>query len=393
MTTPDVGDGRIRVVQLIARLNVGGPATQVLALADGLDPGRFDVTIAAGSVADDEADHLAVRAPGIEVEVVPGLGRAVRTGADARAAAGVRRLIRRIRPHVVHTHTAKAGVLGRTVASRLGVPTVHTFHGHLLHGYFGPTGTRAVVTVERRLARRTGCLIAVGAQVRDDLVVAGIGGPDRYRVVPPGIEPPEQVPRDQARRDLGVPDDAEVIAFVGRLTAIKRPDRLLDALSSLASAGRRPTVLVAGDGELRADLERDVADRRLDVRFLGWRADVGRVFGAADLAVLTSDNEGMPVALIEAAHCGVPAVATDVGSVREVVVDGETGLLTTPAAASVAETVRRLLDDPGRRATLGSAAALHAAATFSPVRLAAATAEVYEELVAERRARRRPSGL
>lgn len=376
---------RVRVLQLIARMNVGGPATQVLALAEHLDPERFEVIVATGDVGDGEADHLALRAPDLQVRRVTGLGRSVKAGSDLKAAGAVRRLLADVRPDVVHTHTAKAGVLGRTMAARAGLPTVHTFHGHLLHGYFRPSITRAVAATERRMSRRTAASIVVGAQVRDDLLAAGIGRADTMTVIPPGVPVPDAPDRAEARRLLQLSDDRPVIGAVGRLTGIKRPDRLLDAVARAAPRLEAPpVVLLAGDGELRTSLEARARALRLDVRFLGWRGDVGTVHAACDVAALASDNEGMPVALIEAAHLGVPAVATDVGSVREVVVDEVTGRVVAASAEALGDALVEVLADPDRLGRWGSAARDHAADRFSPQAMAAAHADVYDRVTARR---------
>jgi glycosyltransferase involved in cell wall biosynthesis len=370
----------IRVLQVIARMNVGGPASQVLALAEGLDPEEFRVEVLAGRPGAGEADFVELRAAMASLRVVEHLGPEISPVADARALAAVMRAVRAYRPHVVHTHTAKAGLLGRAAARRFGVPTVHTFHGHLLHGYFGERATRTVVGVERTLARRTHQLLTVGEQVRDDLLAAGIGSPDRYLALPPGVPEIDVVDQERAREELGLPAGAGVVAYVGRLTAVKRPDRLLDMLTSVQRRGREVTLLVAGDGELREELEGSARDRGLDVRFLGWRADIGRIYGAADLAVLASDNEGMPVALIEAALCGRPAVATRAGSVPEVVEHERTGLVVDRDADALAAGVAGLLDAPDRRRRMGAAARQRARDRFSTSALVAATAEVYRRV-------------
>jgi glycosyltransferase involved in cell wall biosynthesis len=371
---------RIRVLQVIARMNVGGPASQVLALAEGLDPEEFRVEVLSGRPGSGEADFVELRAATTSLRVVEHLGPDVSPLADARSLAAVMRAVRAYRPHVVHTHTAKAGLLGRMAARRFGVATVHTFHGHLLHGYFGERATRAVVGVERGLARGTHQLLTVGEQVRDELLAAGIGSPDRYLAVPPGVPEVDVVEQQRAREELGLAPEAAVVAYVGRLTAVKRPDRLLDMLASVQRRGRQLTLLVAGDGELREELAGSAQARGLDVRFLGWRSDVGRIYGAADLAVLASDNEGMPVALIEAALCGTPAVATRAGSVPEVVDHERTGLVVEPDADALAAAVLRLLDDPGGLTRMGVAAQQQARQRFSTEALVATTADVYRRL-------------
>lgn len=325
------------VVHVIARMNVGGPAAILVQLLDEL-PGQALLT---GEVEPGEADHLALRAPATPHTKVPGLGRSPRPGDDLRALAALTRELRRRRPDIVHTHTAKAGALGRVAARLAGVPhVVHTFHGHLLRGYFSPRITRAVVLAERALARRTDRLVAVGQQVRDDLLAAGIGQPDQYAVIPPGIAVPSPPSRAHARAALGLSPGAPVVATVGRLTAVKRPDRLLEVARRLPDV----TFLVAGEGPLLAPTR---AQAPGNVQFLGWRSDVEVVHAAADVALLTSDNEGMPVSLVEAALCGTPAVSTDVGSAREVVV----GEVTPPDPDALAAAVRRVLgQDLGPRA-------------------------------------------
>jgi glycosyltransferase involved in cell wall biosynthesis len=324
--------GEPRVVHVIARMNVGGPAELLVQLLHGL-PGQELLT---GEVQYGEADHLSLRAPETPFTRVPGLARRPRVGDDVRALAFLTAELRRRRPDVVHTHTAKAGALGRIAALAAGVPAlVHTFHGHLLQGYFSPAVTRGVILTERALARTTDRLVAVGEQVRDDLLAAGIGRPDRYVVIPPGVRLAHPPDRTDARARFRVAGDAAVVAVVGRLIGIKRPDRMLEVARRLPDV----TFLVAGEGALLDQVRRDAP---ANVRLLGWRADVEAVYAAADVALVTSDNEGMPVSLVEAALCGTPAVSTDVGSAREVV----TGEVTVPDPDALAAAVRRVLARP-----------------------------------------------
>jgi glycosyltransferase involved in cell wall biosynthesis len=331
-----------RVVHVIARMNVGGPAELLVSLLDSLP----DQTLLTGEVEAGEADHLELRSPGTPFTRVPGLGRSPRPGDDVRALAFLVRELRRRRPDVVHTHTAKAGALGRVAARAAGVPAVvHTFHGHLLHGYFSPRVTRAVVGTERLLARRTDRIIAVGEQVRDDLLAAGIGRPEQYAVIPPGVRAPTPPSRAAARSGLGLPPGAPVVGVVGRLIQVKRPDRMLAVARLLPEVA----FLVAGEGPLFDTTRQDAPP---NVVFLGWRSDVEVVYAACDAMLLTSDNEGMPVTLVEAALCGTPAVATDVGSTREVV----TGEVVAPDPGALAEALRRVLsqdlrDEAQRSAT------------------------------------------
>lgn len=371
---------QLRVLRVIARMNVGGPALQVTGLVEGMDGSRFDHRLLTGSVGPGEADYVELRAPGLPFTRVHGLGRSPEPLDDLRALRQLTAEIRSFRPHIVHTHTAKAGVLGRVAARTCRVPAVvHTFHGHLLHGYFSPTVTRAVVQVERVLARSSTRLVAVGGQVRDELLTARIGRPEQYVVVPPGIALPAVPERAQARAALGLPQDAVVVVLVARLTTIKRPERFVELAARLRDRHPSAVFAVVGAGELLQGLQEGAPD---NVRFLGWRSDVETVYAASDLAVLTSDNEGMPVSLIEAAMCGVPAVSTRVGSVAEVVLDERTGWLCSPDA--LAATVDEALSDPARLAGFGAAAREHAEASFSRARLVADTERLYEQIAVEK---------
>jgi glycosyltransferase involved in cell wall biosynthesis len=362
-------------------MNVGGPAAILTALLDSPD---IDVHALVGEVGEGEADYLLLRAPEATVIRVAGLGPAVRPTDDIRALGEIIGHMRRLRPDIVHTHTAKAGVLGRVAATVTGVRArVHTFHGHLLHGYFTPAVTRSIVVAERTLATVTDRLVAVGETVRDDLLAAHIGKPSQFAVIAPGVAlPAPAVDRVQARTALGLPAEGAVVAYVARLTKVKRPDRLM----AVARALPEVTFVVAGDGPLRAEIG---AGAPPNVRFLGWRADIENVYSAADLTLLTSDNEGMPVTLIEAALCSIPAVATNVGSTGEVVLDGRTGLTVAPEVGSLVEAVRSLLADQSRRQALGRTARTRAEDVFSIERMTDAHTALYESVMATTRPRRR----
>jgi glycosyltransferase involved in cell wall biosynthesis len=375
----------VRVVHVIGRMNVGGPAAIVTELLQNLGG---DVHLLVGEVDPSEADFLELRDPALDVTRIPGLGRAVRPTDDVRALAGLTRTLARLRPDIVHTHTAKAGALGRTAAALVGIRArVHSFHGHLLHGYFSPLATRGVVVAERGLAGVTDRLVAVGTGVRQELLAARIGTAGQYVVIPPGIALSRAAPgRDEARAALGLPAGGAVVAYVARLIPVKRPDRMLAVAREIPEA----TFVVAGDGPLRSELG---ASAPANVRFLGWRADVENVYAAANVALLTSDNEGMPVTLIEAGLCGVPAVTTDVGSTGEVVLDGKTGVTVVPEVRSLVEAVRGLLSREEAGREMGRAAREWTEDAFSVRRMTDAHKALYEALMAGPPGRRfRPIG-
>ena len=374
---------QIRVLRIIARMNVGGPAWQVSVLTRGLDPDRFESRLIVGDVGRGEADFIALRDPDLPVEKIPALGRSVRFGDDLRALLAIRRAIRGYRPDIVHTHTAKAGMLGRIAAMACRVPVrVHTFHGHVLHGYFNRWVTRIVRVVEGLLARQTTALVTVGRQVSDDLIKAGIGRVGQYVVIPPGVTLGAVPDRLSARNDLGLPSEQPVVLFVGRLTVIKRPDRLIDAMALVLRKQPDVVLAIAGEGDLLDETRRLAEPLGTSVRFLGWQRQIATLYASADCMVLTSDNEGMPVTLIEAAMAGVPSVTTDVGSACEVVLNEVTGLVVKPDAAAVADGLIRLLDEDLRN-LMGAAARARAEAEFGTRRLIADHEALYERLMAE----------
>jgi glycosyltransferase involved in cell wall biosynthesis len=359
--------GTIKVMQIIARMNVGGPAVIVADLMRGLDTTRFDQVLVTGYCDDNEADYLETVATDVDAIRVGGLGRSISPMADLRAFLSLVAMIRRERPDVVHTHTAKAGVLGRlaTILSGSKAIRIHTFHGHLLHGYFTGWKVQLVIAIEKFLAAKTDVLIAVGNQVKEDLLAAGIGYEDQYKVFFPGLPAPAEIDQQEARKELGL--DAETIycTFVGRLTQIKRPDRLLDVAAACVSRGLDLHFLIAGEGELFESSKARGERENLPVTFLGWRSDIDQLFAASDMAILTSDNEGIPLTLIQAAFAGVPIVATKVGSIADIVVDGETGFLTSLHAGAMASALSALVTDEDLRFELGSLGKAHAQRYFS----------------------------
>ena len=373
---------RTRVLRIIARMNVGGPAVQISGLMRGLDPDQYDHRLITGFCAPDEADYLETQAPDVKAMRIQGLGRAIDAGDDVRAFRELRRVIREFDPHIIHTHTAKAGVVGRLAAitSTTDARLVHTFHGHLLHGYFSPTKTRAVIEVERRLAKRSTALVTVGQQVRDDLLAAGIGRADQYRIIPPGLSLPPLPEKSAARAMFQIPQDTFVIAFVGRITQIKRPDRFLDVVRTVNRNTAHAHFLVAGAGDLAPMIELAATQERLPITYLGWRSDIENILAASDAMLLTSDNEGTPLSLIQAGMAGLPVVSTNVGSIGEVVTDNASGLLCTSDSGSLASAIQQLMSDSRQAHELGAAGAVLTQARFGVDRLVRDHNALYHEI-------------
>jgi glycosyltransferase involved in cell wall biosynthesis len=386
-----------RLLRVITRLNVGGPARQAVHLHRSLQDRGFDCRLVTGSEGPSEGRID----PGAErVAVVPQLRREVAPVDDVAAARAIRRMVGGWRPEIVHTHLAKAGALGRFAAARADVPvTVHTFHGHVLDGYFSAPIARAFLAVERRLAARTTALVAVSTAIRDELLDLGIGRPGQWRVVPVGLELgpllASRLDPAEARRRLGLPDAGPAVGIVGRLVPVKDHPTFLRAAARLARERPDAVFVVAGDGESRRTLETSGRDLLGDrIRFLGWVDDLPALYGALDVVVLTSTNEGTPVSLVEAGAAGRPVVATRVGGVAEVVEDGRTGTLVPPGdPVATAAAVGRLLADPASAGAMGAAARGSVASRFDAARLDAALIELYRDLLGGRMPDAGPKGV
>ena len=386
---------RVRILRVIARMNLGGPAHHVSLLSGRLDPDRYETLLVSGRVGPGEAssEQLA-ELHGARLARIEALRPEIAPGADARTLTALTALIRRFRPHVVHTHTAKAGMVGRAAALTAGRPrpvVVHTYHGHVLEGYFGAGMTRLLRETERLLGRASDCLVGVSQATVDDLVRLGVAPRPKFRVVPLGLDLEPFLAIERAagarfRAEIGASDGELVATFVGRLVPIKRVDRILRALAAARERGASIVLAVVGDGELREELER-LAERLGvggAVRFVGYRRDLAEIAAGSDVAVLASDNEGTPVWLIEAAAAGVPAVTTDVGGVREVV-RPDTGIVVPrDGERGLADALVRLAGSADLRSEMGARAREHVRARYSAERLLADVDRLYGELLERR---------
>jgi glycosyltransferase involved in cell wall biosynthesis len=329
---------------------------------------------------------------GVAVEHLPELRRDISPLRDVRAVLALAQLIRRERPTILDTHTAKAGALGRVAAVLAGDArppiVVHTYHGHVLRGYFGPVRTFGFRLLERWLARLTTALVAVSPQVRDDLVGLGVAPASKFTVQRLGIQLGERVAedegREETRRVLGVGADAFVVGWVGRMTAVKRTDDVLLAFRALRDRGVDAWLCLVGDGPDRPELERRA--HALGVMrhtlFLGYQEDVGRFYAAFDAMILPSGNEGTPVSVIESLAAGRPVVATRVGGVPDVIVDGEDGFLVDPGDVDqLADALARLAEDPDLRQRMGEAGRARVVPRYAVDRLVDDVDRLYRSLL------------
>ena len=385
------------MVRVISRLAFGGSPIQAISLTRLLEP-RYRTTLVKGLEGSREGDMLPLaKAFGVEPVVVPSLRREVSAN-DIRAVWEVIGILRRERPAILHTHGAKAGGVGRLAAVLAGRSRpsviVHTFHGHVLEGYFSPLRSTLFTWIERILARVSTRLIVVSDEVGRALVRLKVADADRIELVRLGFDLEPFVVSDEERRelreslrsDLSIPLDRRVVTFVGRIVPIKRLDRFLAVAQRLR---QREDIhfLIVGDGDLRPELESSAAARALGdrVTWTGFRRDLPAIYCASDVVAITSDNEGTPVSLIEAQAAGVPVVTTDVGGARDVVEDGVTGrVLDAEDVSGMADAIAEILDDPALASRFAAAGRTHSLSRFTLARLVRDIDDLYTRLLAER---------
>jgi glycosyltransferase involved in cell wall biosynthesis len=374
------------VLHVITRLTLGGSAENTVASMVALNAAGYGGPLAVGVAESDAASVEDARRRGVELIDVPTLGREVGVR-DAGALLALVRVMRRLRPGIVHTHTSKAGFVGRLAARLTGVPAViHQPHGHIFYGYYSGPRTAFYVTLERLAARWTDRMITLTERGTEEHVARGIGRREQYRTVPSGVPTAElraQAPaRSAARARLGLEAGAFVIAGLGRLVPVKGFDILVAALPAVAAAVPTARVLLVGDGPEREALEAQARTLGVRERLLlaGATGDIASCLAAADVLAAPSRNEGMGRALVEAMALGLPVVGADVGGIPIVVADGETGHL-VPAgdADALAVALVALGRDEGLRRKLGAGASARAE-LFSTAVAHAAMRAVYDEL-------------
>jgi glycosyltransferase involved in cell wall biosynthesis len=377
----------VRILRVITRLNIGGPAIHAILLARDLNDGvDFQSTLVTGLPARHEGDMADLaRANDVEPIALPQLGREISPLDDVVALKTMVRLVRQLKPDVVHTHMAKAGTVGRLAAMLCGVPLiVHTYHGHVFHSYFGRRKTQMFVAIERALALRTHRIVTVGDSQRAEIASYGVAPIGKIEPIRLGLELGPFLRAETyaggLRGELGLPSDRPMVGIVARLVPIKAHEDFLSAAVALRARVPNATFLVIGDGERRVELEAIAQRLGLGnaVRFLGWRRDLPRVYADLDVVALSSHNEGSPVSLIEALAAARPVVATAVGGVPEVVVDGQTGLTVPPSQpAALASAIERLLSDRALAERLGAAGRRHVYPRYDSSRLVADMRKLY----------------
>jgi glycosyltransferase involved in cell wall biosynthesis len=361
----------MRVLHVIARLNVGGTARYITQLATELPKHGIETFVATGFVQGAEIEDPSAQS--IDLIRVPAMGRSIRPIKDHLARKQLDKIIAEVKPDIIHTHTFKAGYVIRMKKQQ--VPVVHTFHGHLLDDpEFSGFKSRIIVELERNFAKSSAKLVTVGRRVADELLEQKIGHRAQFVNIPPGVVAVDMAPKAQAISNLNLEDNgAPIVGWIARVTGVKNPMRALEVADALPDT----RFVMAGGGDL---LEQVKAAATANVSVIGW-SDAADLFGASDIILSTSENEGMPVALIEAQLAGKPVVATDVGSVSEVILNHETGIVTNKNAGSIASAIESLVIDKAKREEMGRLATARAQALFSVDRMINAHIELYKSIV------------
>ena len=361
----------MRVLHVIARLNVGGTARYITQLANELPKHGIETLVATGFVQGAEVEDPS--AATIKLVRIKSLGRSINPIKDHLAHRELQKIIKEFKPDIIHSHTFKAGFIVR--ARKQSVPVIHTFHGHLLDDpEFSGFKANVIAAIEKRLAKKTSKLVSVGQRVADELVELHVGENTQYVNIAPGVKELSITPRAEAVKNLNLSDDGRpIIGWIARVTGVKNPMRALEVARAIPSAH----FVMAGGGDLLQEVKEAAPS---NVSVIGW-AKAQDLFGVSDLILATSENEGMPIALIEAQLAGKPVVATDVGGVSEVIANHETGLVTNKNAGSIAAALNSLILDTQKRTQMSTLATSRARALFSIEQMVNAHVSLYHSIV------------
>lgn len=381
---------KIKIAEVITRLDQGGSPEVVLALLRGLDHERYAVTLISGLTMN-MADNLSenIKDKRIKFIYLPSLVRNINPVLDAIAFFKLYGIFKRERFGIVHTHTSKAGALGRLAAKLAGTPVViYNTHGHVFYGYFNQFFNKLIMYIEKFLANFSDAIITLSKKEKDDFVSLKIAKPDKLRVIYNGIDLDKfantQVDIKKNKKELDLPLDCPVVGLISRLEPVKDPLGFIEAAKIICSAIPNSCFLIVGDGFLRSKVEERA--RQLGIKekviFTGFREDIPEILKTLDLVVLCSLNEGLGISLIEAQAAGIPVIATQVGGIPEVVIDGETGILVLPGKPeALAKAVIGLLQDRPRLLRMGRSAQAWVRSRFSIASMLREYSDLYEKLI------------
>ena len=372
----------IKVVHVVTRMNTGGVAVLITEMFRGYDHNTFQFSLITGTCEAGEEDYLRAQNVNLGETVVSKLSRSLNPIRDMQAFLKIFKLLKELQPDIVHTHTSKAGFLGRT-AAKIAVPNakiVHTFHGHLLHGYFSRFGTKILTLTESSLANISDLLISMGNEVKQNLLDSNIGNSGQYVVALPGVNRSEpNLDNPFVVKFKSVHKKEVIFTFVGRLSPIKRCDRILELASIKEIQEASIHFLIIGNGELRESLENRSIE--LPITYIGWESHTEDWLAVSDVAILLSDNEAVPLALIEAGIAGLPVIATNVGSMADVVINEENGFLVGLDIDEIAKKVLLLARNEALRLQMGLRGEVLASERFSVDRMISRHQEIYSQLM------------
>ena len=387
-----------RVLRIHNRLIIGGPAINVTYLTKYMAP-EFETMLVIGDKDSHEqdADHLIMNL-GLDPVVVPEMRREISPLNDGYAYQKIKKLIEKFRPDIVHTHAAKSGVIGRLAADACKVPViVHTFHGHVFHSYFSKFKTNTFIQIERYLARRSTGIIAISETQKHELAdIYHICEPEKISIIPLGLDLDkfqmhQEMKRAAFRKEFDLEEDDICIGIIGRVVPVKNHSLFVAAAKKvLEKTSKSIKFLIIGDGDMRPQMETEFAEAGIDYTYYpidprpataictSWQTEMDYVLSGLDIVALTSHNEGTPVSLIEAQAAAKPVVSTNVGGVKDVVADNQTGYITDPGdAEAFAEALLKLVNNKEMRDFFGTQGRKFVQANYSYQRLVRDMSEFY----------------
>lgn len=385
---------KIKVAEVITRLDWGGSPDIVRIICSYLDPNLYDITLIMSPT-----KYPSVKTKEFlekfsqKIVIIPELKREINLISDLAALIRLYFLFRRRNFDIVHTHTAKAGALGRIAASLAGKPIIiHTLHGHNFYGYFRPVLSKIIIVIERFVSHFTDKIIVLTELEKKDLLRFKIAEAEKIRLIYPGLEldryTQANVGKVSMRQNFNIAPDEKVVGMVCRLESIKGPEYFVEAAGVVAKQFSKVKFIMVGEGSLRQRLEEQVKEARLQNKFIftGWREDIVEILSILDILVLPSLNEAVGMILIEAQSLGVPVVATNVGGIPEVIRDNQTGILVPPANPhSLAQAINQLLADEQKRCDMAQAARIWIRDKFKAQDMVDRISDLYQELILNRK--------
>lgn len=371
-------------MSIVSRMNLGGVAYLLSDLNESLSAPEYLHKLITGVCAEDEKDILNGHSEDSSIIRIKTMGRAPSITGDISTFFSIRKALKQINPDIVHTHTSKAGVLGRiaAISLRRNISIVHTYHGHHLYGYFSRLTVNLIILIERLLCFKTDLIIADSTQVMVDLKKVKVGSKNVWRVIPPGVRSLKIMSREDARRELNIGESEFVICWIGRFAQIKNPMLALSSYYQLPKKVRNSSrMIMIGEGSLMQECRNYSEKNGLKVIFPGWEPNISPYLAAANILLITSNNEGFGMVIAEAGFFSVPSLSTDVCGVREFIKDGINGTLAKANPSDLALNIMALYLDSKKAIQLGVMARNTTLEKFTIETFVREHKKVYRELI------------